>query len=62
MELAANGCASGSSGRVSVPQLMQQLQVTQNELENIKVNTSIWVIIFVLTHLGWDLLILMGFL
>lgn len=34
------GAAAGGA-RVSVPELMQQLQVTQNELENIKVITSV---------------------
>lgn len=63
MEFAANSGASGSSAgsRVSVPELMQQLQVTQNELENIKVNASIGIIIYFMVGIGWDLLIFMGF-
>lgn len=31
---------SGSASRVSVPELIHQLQVTQNELENIRVSYS----------------------
>lgn len=32
--------AHSSPSRVSVPELLQQLQITQNELENIKVSSS----------------------
>lgn len=46
---------------MSVPELMQQLQVTQNELENIKVNASIGIIIYFLVRIGWDLFIFMSF-
>lgn len=64
MEFAANGGASGSSAgsRVSVPELMQQLQVTQNELENIKVNAWIGFMIYFVVEIGWSFLKFMGFL
>lgn len=45
---------SPSSSRVSVPELMQQLQVTQNELENIKVIVFLAFLFGFLIKLLWD--------
>lgn len=45
---------SSSSGRLSVPELMQQLQVTQNELENIKVIIISILMLGLLIKFGWD--------
>lgn len=45
---------SSSANRVSVPELMQQLQVTQNELENIKVIVVLILLFGLLIKLGWE--------
>lgn len=45
---------SPSSSRVSVPELMQQLQVTQNELENIKVIVFLAFLFGFFVKLVWD--------
>lgn len=45
---------SPSSSRVSVPELMQQLQVTQNELENIKVIVFLAFLFGFFIKLVWD--------
>lgn len=45
---------SPATSRLSVPELMQQLQVTQNELENIKVIVYIALLVGYLVRMGWD--------
>lgn len=63
LELASNAAVAGGSdgdgsaaARVSVPELMQQLQVTQNELENIKVITTLACLLGFLAKLVCDFL------
>lgn len=63
--MASTSAASGGAGivsRVSVPELMQQLQVTQNELENIKVITSLLCLLGFLAKILWDFLGSLGYM
>lgn len=60
MEMAASCSSASDVSRVSVPELMQQLQVTQNELENIKVTTSLLFLLFFFAKIGWDFQVYFG--